>query len=109
MARFPHTLEFSTKSGVEDFYDQETGDYIQTEGETTVIREICRASPTETGKVISSEDGQEVSYGWDVHAPLNCPDMATGTMITVYSGIVPVAKSDVKRFHRYELGCRIWL
>lgn len=109
MARFPHTLEFSTESGVQDVYDQETGNYVQVPGETATIRQICRANPTESGKVIRSEDGQEVTYGWDVYGPLNCPDIPTGTEVTIYSGIVPIAKGEAKRFHRYELGIRLWL
>lgn len=85
----------------------QNGDWVQ--GEPTVIWEgECRAEPNGTGTTIQGEDGQEISFAWNVFFPRMEVEVPRNSTIEVLLGD-RVISGLIKRHTNGQLNSRLWV
>jgi len=99
MVRYPHVLEFSTASLVQDYYDAATSKWIQAPKEITMQQIKCRVTPNDRqSTIVRGEDGQQTVFSWTIYVPVDCPEIPLGTQVSVLYDGQKVASGTVKEF-----------
>ncbi len=107
VTQYPDRLTFTPATGNATYVN---GDWLQP-GAAANVEHPCRAEVNDAAsREVKSADGQDMVYGWQVFAPLTCPDILAGTEVTLFNRLEQqVGKGPVKRFIRQQLNVRLWL
>jgi hypothetical protein len=104
VSQYPHQLYLQNAGGAKNG----NGDYVAGAQAFSLVS-ICRNQASSGGSTVTLEDATQVDYDSLLHAPLTCPVLSEGATVEVREGIMVRLRGTVKRFHKGQLHCRIWV
>lgn len=105
VTQYPHTLTAVFTTDAEPAYQDALGNWVIPSGTEEVAVFECRAEANDSGREIRGVDGTLVKFGYIIYMPLTEYNFAYGQDVD----IVGMTTGTVKKFHRGQLNCRIWI
>lgn len=105
--QYPDILEFEMVTA-DDPYTDQNGDVVVPDGIKRTVQVMCRFEPNSKGDTVPSTDGNQLTYSWDVFAPLDQPDVPEQIDFKGYNRDAKlIATGVVKRFSRGQMNLTI--